>query len=183
MPELDKQSEPSGIGERSQLRVLSYSTCLVEAVTGPGQRGFIHSVFRAAANILFPNGLLLSLNALDAPRVPNNLQLSAPTAAFPFTDLRVGQPVLLGASRLNIEALSLSLDLTYSTQWNPKISRPEQFNMTVLAKNARWLAEYVAAYPPPSLLTPGYPSRVPWLVRPWYGYPSRVPWLGVSMKI
>ena len=180
MPELDKQSGPSGNGERSQLRVLTYSTCLVEAVTGPGQHGIIHSVFRAAANILFPNGFLLSLNAFDAPRLPNSLQLSTCSGSFPFINLRVGQPVLFGAARLNIEALALSLDLTYCEQWNPKIIRPEQVDMTVVTKNGKWLAREVAALPlrpiptPTSIgasLRPKRPSTTP-------GYPQGVPWGG-----
>jgi len=147
--------------------VIAYSTCLVEAVTGSARRGIVQSVFRAAANILFPDGFLLSLNAFDASRVPNSLQLSAPAGTFPFTDLRVGQPVLLGAKRLHIEALALSLDLTHCKQWNPKIIRLEQVNMAVIAKNGQWLAEYVAnhhsgyartGHPSPGHPSPGHPS-------------------------
>ncbi|HEV7237519.1 MAG TPA: DUF2877 domain-containing protein, partial [Ktedonobacteraceae bacterium] len=133
------------------------------AITGAPQRGFVQSVFRAAANITFPANFLLSLNALDAPRVPNSLQLSAPGGTRPFSALRVGMPVLLGAQRLHIEALALSLDLTYCTRWHPKIVRPEQLNPSIIAKNSAWLAQYVAHYShPPS--TPGYPLRVP---LPW----------------
>ena len=142
--EQDKSSGSDSDRGQPQPRVIAYSTCLVEAVTGSARRGRVQSVFRAAANILFPDGLLLSLNAFAAPRVPNSLQLSALAGTFPFTDLRVGQPVLLGANRLHIEALAMSLDLTHCEQWNPKISRPKQVDLAIIAKNGRWVMEYVA---------------------------------------
>lgn len=155
----------TGHGGQTLIKALSYSTCLAAAITGAPQRGIVQSVFRTAANITFPGNFLLSLNALDAPRVPNSLQLSAPGGTPPFSALRVGMPVLLGAQRLHIEALALSLDLTHCPRWHPKIVRPEQLNPAIIAKNSAWLAQYVAHYlHPPS--APGYPLRVP---LPWTG--------------
>jgi hypothetical protein len=58
-------------------RAVSYSACLAAATAGAPLRGSIHSAFNAAANIAFPGGLVLSLNALDSPRMPNGLEISA----------------------------------------------------------------------------------------------------------
>jgi len=105
-------------------RATSYSTCLAAAAAGAAQRGVVHSVFYAAANIVFPGGLVLSLNAADSTRMPNGLELSNSPGTFPFTILRPGMPVLLGAQRLHIESAHCSLDLSHCTQWNPHINRP-----------------------------------------------------------
>jgi Protein of unknown function (DUF2877) len=147
------------------IKALSYSTCLADAITGAAQRGCVQSVFRAAANITFPDNFILSLNALDAPRVPNSVQLSAPGGTHLFSSLRVGMLVLLGAQRLHIEALPLSLDLTYCTQWHPKIVRPKPLNLAIIEKNSAWLTRYVAHSHLHS--TPGYPQGVG--MGPWAG--------------
>ncbi|MEO8953555.1 MAG: hypothetical protein ABI396_10095, partial [Ktedonobacteraceae bacterium] len=147
MPARDGYDVYKGHGGQTLIKALSYSTCLAAAITGAPQRGFVQSVFRAAANITFPGNFLLSLNALDSPRVPNSLQLSAPGGTPPFSSLRVGIPVLLGAQRLHIEALALSLDLTYCPQWHPKIVRPEQLNPAIIAKNSAWLTQHIAHLP------------------------------------
>ncbi len=155
-----------GRNGQTLIKALSYSTCLADAITGAPQRGFVQSVFRSATNITFPDNFILSLNALDAPRVPNSLQLSAPGGTPPFSALRIGMPVLLGAQRLHIEALPLSLDLTYCAQWHPKIVRPEQLNLAIIKKNSIWLTQHVAHLPGRSLhphSTPGYPQGVPLL--------------------
>ncbi|HEX6483907.1 MAG TPA: DUF2877 domain-containing protein [Ktedonobacteraceae bacterium] len=99
------------------------------------QRGTVHSVFNAAANIVFPGSFVLSLNAAATPRMPNGIQLSSPPGSFPFSALRVGMPVIFGAQRLHIEAIDCSLDLSQSPQWNPHIQHPDQLNMTILQKN------------------------------------------------
>src|SRR5581483_7126297 len=151
------------------IKALSYSTCLADAIMDTPQRGFVQSVFRVAANITFPGSFILSLNALDAPRVPNSLQLSAPGGTPPFSALRVGMPILLGAQRLHIEALALSLDLTYCSRWCPKIVRSEQLHPAIIEKNSAWLAQHVAQSHPHS--TPGYPRGVPLL---WTKAPSSI---------
>ncbi len=125
------------------VRVLSYSDCLAAPVAGAAQRGVVQSVFRAAANITFPGDFVLALNALHAPRVPNGLQLSASADTFPFSALQVGMPVLFGARRLHIEALPLSLDLTYCERWDASIARPEPLNFTIVEKNGIWLLHYL----------------------------------------
>ena len=135
------------------LRILSYSDCLAAPVIGAALRGIVQSVFRAAANITFPSDFVLALNALDTPRVPNGLQLSAPAGTFPFSALQVGMPVLFGAQRLHIEALPLSLDLTYCERWNPYITRPAQLNLAIVEKNGAWLLHYLDAD-----IVPSFPS-------------------------
>ena len=131
----------------SLTRVTSYSTCLATAAAGAAQRGVVHSVFNAAANIVFPGGLVLSLNAADSVRMPNGLELSNSPGTFPFTILRPGMPVLLGAQRLHIESAHCSLDLSHCTQWNPHINRPERLDRHNIVKNREWLARYLSTNP------------------------------------
>src|SRR5258706_16231377 len=123
------------IRSRALTNVTSYSACIAEAAMHIPQRGSIHSVFNAAANIVFPGGFVLSLNAASTPRMPNGVQLSSPPGSFPFSALRVGMPVIFGAQRLHIEAIDCSLDLSQSSQWNPHIQRTDQVNMATLQKN------------------------------------------------
>lgn len=123
----------------------SYSTYVAAVARGVPQRGAIHSVFPAAANITFPGDFVLSLNAVTAPRMPNGLQLSTPAGTFPFPVLRAGMPVLFGAQRLLIEAADCSLDLSCCSEWDPHIERPDQLDMKVVAKNKEWLLKHVPA--------------------------------------
>jgi Protein of unknown function (DUF2877) len=114
----------------------------------------VHSAFNAAANIVFPGGFVLSLNAgssakqpkgrLPIARMPNGLQLSAAVGTFPFTALRTGMPVLFGAQRLHIEAISCSLDLSLCSQWNPHIEHPTVLDMEIVRKNRKWLSGYTS---------------------------------------
>ena len=118
----------------------SYSTCIAESITGPPQRGLVQSVFTSAANILFPNTFVLSLNIASSPRMPNGIHL--PTTP-PLSHLRPGMPVLLGANRLYIQPLDYILDLSSAMQWNPQIERPAQMNRDVLHNNILWLRHYL----------------------------------------
>jgi len=119
---------------------VAYSHMIEEVVAGLPRRGIVHSVFGAAANVLFPAGFMLSLNARSAPRMPNGLQLSAGAGAYPFSELRVGMHVLLGAQRLHIEAIGCSLDLSSCDRWDPCIQHPEHLNMEVVRQNGTRLA-------------------------------------------
>ncbi|MDQ6661472.1 MAG: hypothetical protein M3Z24_10955, partial [Chloroflexota bacterium] len=148
------------------IRVRAYSSSIAAAVAGSPQRGTVHSVFNAAANILFPNNFVLSLNAVTSPRMPNGLQLSACAASFPFSTLQTGMPVLLGAQRLHIEAIGCSLDLSYCPQWEPFIEQPEFVDRQVIKKNRERLGEYVemwrkAPTPPRATPTVGADSSSP----------------------
>jgi hypothetical protein len=136
-------------------RASSYSACVVAAARGPAQRGVIHSVFPAAANITFPGDFVLSLNAVTSPCMPNGLQLSALPGTFPFAALRAGMPVLFGAQRLLIEAVDCSLDLSTCTQWDPHIERPAQLDMEIVAKNRDWLLAWLPV--PQTGSPPGVP--------------------------
>jgi len=49
------------------VKVLVCSTRLVEKGMGPPLRGLVHSAFAAAANLVFPDGFLISLNASNNP--------------------------------------------------------------------------------------------------------------------
>src|SRR6185437_2345293 len=49
------------------VKTLACSERIVEAVTGPPQRGLVHSAFAGAANLLFANGFLLALNSFPFP--------------------------------------------------------------------------------------------------------------------
>ncbi len=136
----------------------SYSTYVAAVARGVPQRGAIHSVFPAAANITFPGDFVLSLNAVTAPRMPNGLQLSTPAGTFPFPVLRAGMPVLFGAQRLLIEAADCSLDLSCCSEWDPHIERPGQLDMEIVEKNWEWLLKHVAWLPVPQT---GSPQGVP----------------------
>src|SRR5437868_15437957 len=107
-------------------RATSYSTLLTTAAAGEAQRGLVHSVFKAAANLVFPGGLILSLNACGSPRMPNGIELSTAPGTFPFTVSRPGLPVLFGAQCGVIEAAPCSLVLSHCTQWDPYLVRPER---------------------------------------------------------
>jgi len=126
-------------------RASSYSTYVAVVARGVAQRGVIHSVFPAAANIIFPGDFVLSLNAISSPRMPNGLQLSTPPGTFPFPVLHAGMPVLFGAQRLLIEAVDCSFDLSCCSEWDPHIERPDQLDMKVVAKNKEWLLKHVPA--------------------------------------
>ena len=132
------------------IRATSYSTCLATAAAGEVQRGVVHSVFNAAANVLFPGSFVLSLNAIDSVRMPNGLELSNPASTVPFTILRPGMAALFGARRLHIEAARCSLDLSYCTQWNPYINRPEHLDRRNIVKNRQWLTNYLSTNPLPT---------------------------------
>jgi Protein of unknown function (DUF2877) len=117
------------------------------AAMGTAQHGLVHSVFTAAANILFPNNLLLSLNTASSARMPNGIALSVPAGTPRFSALRPGMPVLFGAQRLTIDAINCSLDLSHCPTWNPHIEHPEKLNSNVVKKNAEWLGKYILIWP------------------------------------
>ncbi|MHB8597468.1 MAG: oxamate carbamoyltransferase subunit AllH family protein [Ktedonobacteraceae bacterium] len=124
-------------------RMVSYSACVAEAVAGPPQRGLVHSVFHAAANIVFPDNFVLSLNTAISSRMPNGIQLPTLPDTMPISHLRVGMPILLGAQRLCIQPLDYTLDLSHAIQWHPHIERPAVLDMDVVRKNIVWLEQYV----------------------------------------
>ena len=124
--------------------VLSYSSCVAAAVAGPLLRGLVHSVFQAAANIIFPGNFLLSLNTATSPRMPNGIQLPTHPGTMPLSHLQVGMPVLLGVQRLCIQPLDYTLDLSHAIQWNPFIERPAILNMDIVRKNIAWLRKVIA---------------------------------------
>ena len=120
---------------------------------GAPRRGVVHSAFATAANLVFPADLLVSLNAdartlvvparaLPFPGMPNGIQVNG----FPFSALRPGMPVLLGAGRIVIDAIGCSLDLSGCMQWDARIVRPVNLDTDVVRKNAAWLErQYLAA--------------------------------------
>ncbi|MGB8347627.1 MAG: DUF2877 domain-containing protein [Ktedonobacteraceae bacterium] len=122
--------------------------CLVGALMGAARRGVVHSAFATAANLVFPADLLVSLNAdartlvvparaLPFPGMPNGIQVNG----FPFSALRPGMPVLLGAGRIVIDAIGCSLDLSGCMQWDARIVRPVNLDADVVRKNAAWLEQ------------------------------------------
>jgi hypothetical protein len=129
------------------MRVSAYSSCLAVVAREAPQRGIVHSAFPAAANLLFSQDFLLSLNAADSPALPNGLQLSALAGAWPFSALRAGMSVLFGARRLHIEAVSCSLDLSSCPQWDPQIVMPAKLNLRVVASNLHYLKQQLAVTP------------------------------------
>jgi Protein of unknown function (DUF2877) len=124
-------------------RLLSCSTCIAGAITGPLQRGLVHSVFKSAANIVFPCDFVLSLNTVTSPRMPNGIQLATLPGTMPFLQLQVGMPALLGVQRLCIQPLDYVLDLSHAAQWHPHIERPATLDMRIVQKNCAWLKDYV----------------------------------------
>ena len=126
------------------MRASAYSECIAAAVRGKSQHGIVHSAFATAANLLFANGFMLSLNTADAPRMPNGLQLSTSSDTSFLASLRPGTPVLLGAERLVIEAVDCSLALSLCEQWNPHIERPEELDVEAVRRNGKRLVDYLA---------------------------------------
>src|SRR5258707_5499136 len=53
------------------IKALVCSERIVEKVMGPPLRGFVHSSFASAANLIFADGFWLSLNSFPHP-TPNN---------------------------------------------------------------------------------------------------------------
>jgi hypothetical protein len=166
MPSMERRSEhQAGAVSRARCRVVALSEAIVEEVVGEVRRGCVHSVFAAAANILFPGDVLLSLNANGALALPNGLCLSAPAGAYPFSSLRAGMTVLLGAQRLHIEAIGCSLDLSTCARWSPYLQRPPRLERVLVERNATRLRALLAAdaqkrsgafaglLPPPTALT------------------------------
>jgi hypothetical protein len=129
-------------------RVTAASMCAAGAAMAAPRRGVVHSAFAAAANFVFPDDMVISLNA-DAqasdrslrvepfPGMPNGIQV----AAFPFAALRPGMPALLGAGRLVIDGIDCSLDLSTCPRWNACIARPARLNVDIVRKNAAWLEQ------------------------------------------
>ncbi len=132
-------TEEAGV---SRPPVPSYSTCIAECIVGPPRRGRVHSVFTTAANIIFPDDFVLSLNTASSPRMPNGIQLPI---SSPLSYLRPNMPVVLGANRLCFQPLDYVLDLTYASQWNPHIERPQGMDMGVVQRNFAWIEQYVLA--------------------------------------
>ena len=127
------------------MRASAYSECIAAAVRGIPQRGVVHSAFATAANLLFANDFMLSLNTADAPRMPNGVQLSTSSDTAFFASLRPGMPVLLGAERLVIEAIDCSLALSLCQQWNPHIERPEELDVEVVRRSGERLRRMIEA--------------------------------------
>ncbi len=141
-------------------QTVSYSTYVAEAVVGPPRRGLVHSVFHAAANIVFPGAFVLSLNTATSPRMPNGIQLPTLPGAMPVSHLRVGMPILLGARRLCIQPLDYTLDLSHAIQWHAYIERPAMLDMNVVRKNIAWLEQYVILHPTTRQWEDGRPQQV-----------------------
>lgn len=128
---------------------------------GPPQRGLVHSAFASAANLLFADGFLLSLNASSAADhdlsrpgafscMPNGLLLSAPAGTWPFSVLKADMPALLGAGRLVFEALPCSLDGSTCPRWNPHIEHPRLLDLALLRDNTHRLACFCQFHRPPT---------------------------------
>nr|BBH93977.1 hypothetical protein KTA_21760 [Thermogemmatispora argillosa] len=124
---------------------LAYSEAITEVIAGEVQRGEVHSVFSAAANLLFPNDFVLSLNAHDGVALPNGLRLSASRGAFPFSALRPGMPVLIGAWRLHIEDLQWTVDLSSCPRWRAQLRRPPRLEPVTVERNRERLRSMLLA--------------------------------------
>ncbi len=124
-------------------RPVAYSECIASMVAGEPQWGVVHSAFDGAANILFPGACMLSLNACASPRMPNGLHLSAQAGTFPFSMLRAGMQVLLGAQHLHIEVIGCSLDLSQVAQWDPHIYQYGCMVTEIIMRNAERLHDLV----------------------------------------
>ncbi len=134
--------------EAVRIKAASYSACIADVVNGQQQRGMVHSTFAAAANVLFPGGFLLSLNASTSAQMPNGIQLPFATGAFPFSRLHPTMPVLLGAGQVIIDAIDFALDLSYCPHWNPHIEHPQALDMNIVRNNGKWLANYTSVRHP-----------------------------------
>jgi hypothetical protein len=155
------------------VKTLAVSTRVVAKGMGPPLRGLVHSAFAGAANMIFPDGFLLSLNASaflpshPTPQIkkqpawdcvvargpmlvekegglliPNGVLISAGRGEFPFVEMRVGTPVVMGAGWLTLEAISCSLDFAHCPRWDPHIARPAALDKELVRANGRWLAQF-----------------------------------------
>lgn len=137
------------------VKTLVVSTRVVAKGMGPPLRGLVHSVFAGAANVIFPDGFLLSLNASAAlpsrptPQkkeggllMPNGVLISAGWGEFPFAEMRAGMPVVMGAGWLTFEAIACSLDFAHCPRWDPHIARPAELDEGRVRANGRWLAQF-----------------------------------------
>jgi hypothetical protein len=154
------------------IKALACSERIVERLMGPPQRGLVHSAFSSAANLLFAGDFLISLNTssptLHQPALttspdpapaplssceevspvpgdllmPNGLLLSAPAGAWPFSHLKAGMPVILGAGWLVLETLACSLECAACQRWHPRVQRPPELDLPLLTANARRLAHF-----------------------------------------
>lgn len=97
------------------MKVLACSERVVEKVMGPPQRGLVHSAFSGAANLIFANDFLLSLNSL--PRsTPNNYYAAAEMPGTSTGAARVRPQHPFGGDELSLPLMPNGLLLSARTE-------------------------------------------------------------------
>lgn len=76
------------------------------------------------------------------PLLPNGILLASGVGESFFARLRPGMSALLGGERLYLEALSCSLDLSFSPQWDPRIARAPERGRENLRRNNERLTSF-----------------------------------------
>lgn len=104
----------------------------------------IHSVFKTAANIAFPTGFMLSLNAAGTCRMANGIEITPGLSDYPLSSLRAQLPVLFGAQRLIIDAVECALDLSCCPQWDAQIERPTSLHIDTIRHRSTQLRRYAS---------------------------------------
>jgi hypothetical protein len=91
-------------------------------VRGPVRVGYVHSVFRRAANLWVSPDALLAITAPSAPRVPNGFVVhdSAGLSDGAFLGLDAGMEVRVGAGVVRVPAAGLCIDLADVPIWDPR---------------------------------------------------------------
>lgn len=92
-----------------------------EIAHGLGGRGVVHSVFRSALNISWPNGLL-TIAPESTGRLPNGI--AAELGADLRSTVREGMAVRADADNLRIDGAGLAIDLRGAARWSPRLAAP-----------------------------------------------------------
>lgn len=99
-----------------------------EIVRGPVRVGYVHSVFRRAANLWAPPNTLLAIAEPTAMRVPNgvviDLLAGAPEEAF--LGLGAAMPVWIGDGCIRVPAAGCRIEAVDVPLWDPRPQFPER---------------------------------------------------------
>ena len=103
-------------------RALTAARGVVTTLREPVRVGYVHSVFRHAANLWLPPDTLLAIADPAAVRVPNGVVVAAPTGSpdEAFLGLGVTMTVWVGAGYIRIPAAGIGIDAVAVPVWNPR---------------------------------------------------------------
>jgi hypothetical protein len=111
----------------SSPRVLVIARGAAETVCGPVRGGYVHSVFRRAANLWASPHILLAITAPAAMRVPNGVVVGGPAGLPDATllGLRVRMTAWVGDGSICVPAAGLCIEAANASLWDPRPQYPE----------------------------------------------------------